>query len=93
MKTFELLDSIKYGYWINPFLKPGGIRINPIDFKGMGIKTEVPRTYVNNRLIITAMWLDYDYLTTEYCNFMTIGGIISFDLLEYPQVLRNEGGK
>lgn len=66
--------------------------MSPIDFKTLGMKTEVPRTYVNNRLIIAAQWINYDYLTVEYQNFFVVGGVIQFDLLEYPQNPRIENG-
>jgi hypothetical protein len=63
LSDLRATSLVRYGYWINPIGKSGGFRVAPIDFAPLGIKAEVPRTYMNNRIIMTVHWLSFDYLS------------------------------
>lgn len=76
LSDFAPLSYIRYGFWINSVGK-AGYRVKPIDFYTIGIQSEVPRTYMSNRLIMTAYWIGYDYLSTHYSNYLVVGGILN----------------
>lgn len=87
--SFAAFPHLRYGYWINPVGK-AGYRIKPIDFTNINIASEVPRTYMSSRLIMTAQWISQDYLSNSYSEYIIIGGILSVDIYEYPPLPRVE---
>ncbi|KRX06750.1 hypothetical protein PPERSA_09152 [Pseudocohnilembus persalinus] len=85
----------RFEYWINPVGKTG-YRVKPIDFASINIQAEVPRTYNSNRLIMTAMWCSYDYISIlygyqlDYQPFYVVGGVLNIEIFEYPTLPRIE---
>lgn len=76
-------NDIGYGNWTYGFEKSGP-RPKPIDFKEIGIQSEVPRTMVANKLIMRVCWTSYDYLSkVQYSKDSLVGGIVDVSCYQF----------
>jgi hypothetical protein len=76
-------NDIGYGNWTYGFEKVGP-RPKPIDFKEIGIQSEVPRTMVANKLIMRVCWTSYDYLSKiQYSKDSLVGGIVDISCYQF----------
>ncbi|KAL4467947.1 hypothetical protein ABPG72_022861 [Tetrahymena utriculariae] len=79
------LPKIKYMFWINPVGK-GGLRIKPVDFNSTKVSIEVPRPYIQSKVLMTGFWIDIVYSQAQYSHLLSLGGVFQFQLFELPQV-------
>jgi hypothetical protein len=75
--------DIGYGNWTYGFEKTGP-RPKPIDFKEIGIQSEIPRTMVANKLIMRVFWTSYDYLSSkDYSKDQIVGGVVDISCYQF----------
>ncbi|KAL4427572.1 hypothetical protein ABPG74_012963 [Tetrahymena malaccensis] len=79
------LPKIKYMFWINPVGK-GGLRIKPVDFNSTKVSIEIPRPYIQSKILMSGFWIDIDYSQAQYSHLLSLGGVFQFQLFELPQL-------
>ncbi|EAR82087.2 cancer susceptibility protein, putative (macronuclear) [Tetrahymena thermophila SB210] len=77
------LPKIKYMFWINPVGK-GGLRIKPVEYINTKVSIEVPRPYIQSKVLMTGFWIDIDYCQAQYSHLLSLGGVFQFQLFELP---------
>lgn len=83
-------DSYKLGIQGNYTNKD--YRMLPVKFQMIGVDCEVPRPYLNNKLIMRAFWQCYDdYSNKAYNPDLPVGGILNIELFNFPEIPKTHG--
>jgi hypothetical protein len=59
----------------------------PLEFEGMGVKCEIPRSYMNQKIVMRGFWTAYDSVSSlSYCPDLPVGGILDIEIFTYPEI-------
>ena len=78
-------EDIKLGIWINH--ENLGYKTKPMDFNDLGLQAELPKTYIDDPVIMRVIWTSYNGISGDLEGpDLVIGGVYEAALFNFPKM-------